>query len=147
MKKYLILWMALAATVTLCAQPSDEIRYLGESCTSIMVGRKASADGSVITSHTCDGRYRTWVAMEPAKDWPEGSMHKVYKGTLHTTRHGSTEGLTLAGEIPQAAHTYAYLNTAYPCMNEKQLAMGESTFSGPDTLVNKDNMFLIEELE
>ncbi|MBR3074943.1 MAG: hypothetical protein IKH11_04200, partial [Bacteroidales bacterium] len=26
-----------------------------------MVGRQASADGSVITSHTCDGRYRTWV--------------------------------------------------------------------------------------
>ena len=23
-------------------------------CTSIMVGRKASADGSVMTSHTCD---------------------------------------------------------------------------------------------
>lgn len=147
MRKFWIMVWAVGMTVTLCAQPSYEIRYPGESCTSIMVGRKASADGSVITSHTCDGRYRTWVAMEPAKDWPEGSMHKVYKGTLHTARHGATEGLTLAGEIPQAAHTYAYLNTAYPCMNEKQLAMGESTFSGPDTLVNKDNMFLIEELE
>ena len=32
-----------------------------ESCTSIMVGKKASADGSVMTSHTCDSNYRTWM--------------------------------------------------------------------------------------
>ena len=31
------------------------------SCTSIMVGKNASADGSVITSHTCDSWYRTWT--------------------------------------------------------------------------------------
>ena len=51
------------------------------------------------------------------------------------------------GEIPQVAHTYAYLNTAYPCLNEKQLAIGETTFGGPDTLVNKAGWFTIEELE
>jgi hypothetical protein len=51
------------------------------------------------------------------------------------------------GEIPQVEHTYAYLNTAYPCLNEKQLAIGETTFSGPDTLVNEKGMFTIEELE
>ena len=28
------------------------------------------------------------------------------------------------------SHTYAYLNTAYPCINEKQLAISESTFGG-----------------
>lgn len=32
-----------------------------ESCTSIMVGRLATVDGSVITSHTCDANYRTWM--------------------------------------------------------------------------------------
>jgi len=37
-----------------------------ESCTSIMVGKKASADGSVMTSHTCDGNYRTWMEIVPA---------------------------------------------------------------------------------
>ena len=51
------------------------------------------------------------------------------------------------GEIPEAAHTYAYLNTAYPCLNEKQLAIGETTFGGPDTLVNATGWFRIEELE
>ena len=137
--------LCLAAVYGLKAQEQEEL--VGANCTSIMVGCKASADGSVITSHTCDSKYRTWVTMEPAADHEEGTMHKVYKGTMHTSRPGSMENVTLAGEIPEAPHTYAYMNTAYPCMNEKQLAMGESTFSGPDTLVNEKGMFLIEELQ
>ena len=112
-----------------------------------MVGKKATTDGSVITSHTCDGRYRTWMAVEPAADHPQGSLVKVYKGTAHTISPNDTTGLRLAGEIPQVAHTFAYLNTAYPCLNEKQLAIGETTFGGPDTLRNSKGMFLIEELE
>ena len=51
------------------------------------------------------------------------------------------------GTIPEARHTYAYLNTAYPALNEKQLAIGETTFGGPDTLVNPKGLFTIEELE
>ena len=125
----------------------QETELVGANCTSIMVGCKATTDGSVITSHTCDSKYRTWVTMEPAADHKPGTMHKVYKGTMHTETPKSMEGLTLAGEIPEAEHTYAYMNTAYPCLYEKQLAIGESTFSGPDTLVNEKGMFLIEELE
>lgn len=128
------------------AYAQDE-RLVGANCTSIMVGCKASVDGSVITSHTCDSKYRTWVTMEPAADHKPGEMHKVYKGTMHTSTPKAMEGVELAGEIPEVAHTYAYMNTAYPCMNEKQLAMGESTFSGPDTLVNEKGMFMIEELQ
>ncbi len=124
-----------------------EENLVGANCTSIMVGCKASDDGSVITSHTCDGKYRTWVTMEPAQDHKAGTMHKVYKGSMHTSSAKGMEGVTLAGEIPEVPHTYAYMNTAYPCLNEKQLAIGESTFSGPDTLVNEKAMFLVEELE
>ena len=132
----------------LCVNAQEwEWNLKGENCTSIMVGCKASADGSVITSHTCDGMYRTWVNWEPAADHKSGAMHAVYKGTMHTATPGDTTGLKLAGQIPEARHTYAYLNTAYPCLNEKQLAMGESTFSGPDVLVNEKGMFLIEELQ
>ena len=127
--------------------PAQAQEFDGQSCTSIMVGRKASADGSVITSHTCDGRYRTWVQMEPAADHEPGTMHPVLRGTMHTAFRGDTTGVRLTGEIPEAAHTYAYLNTAYPCFNEKQLAIGETTFGGPDTLVNTAGWFTIEELE
>ena len=125
----------------------DQEQLVGANCTSIMVGKKASTDGSVITSHTCDGRYRTWMRWEAAADHEKGEMHKVYKGTMHTEDPFDNRKVKLAGEIPQVEHTYAYLNTAYPCLNEKQLAIGETTFSGPDTLVNEDGMFLIEELE
>ena len=144
------------------AQDENE-RLVGANCTSIMVGKKASTDGSVITSHTCDGRYRTWMRWEPAADYkivetPKGKKkkgndaevvetHKVYKGTMHTEDPFDNRGVELAGEIPQVEHTYAYLNTAYPCLNEKQLAIGETTFSGPDTLVNPKGMFMIEELQ
>ena len=142
MKRILFIVTALALCLSLSAQEYD-----GQSCTSIMVGRKASADGSVITSHTCDGRYRTWVQWEPSADHKPGAMHQVLRGTMKTRFREDTVGVKVMGEIPQVAHTYAYLNTAYPCLNEKQLAIGETTFGGPDTLVNQAGWFCIEELE
>ena len=51
------------------------------------------------------------------------------------------------GVIPQVRHTYRYLDTAYPCLNERQLAIGETTISGRDTLQNKKGLFMVEELE
>ncbi|MGX8712756.1 MAG: dipeptidase [bacterium] len=141
MRKILIL-LVLALPVMAVAQVNTK-----ESCTSIMVGKRASTDGSIITSHTCDGRYRTWMTIEPASNYKKGAKHEVLKGTLHTVSPNDTTGIRLAGTLAEAEHTYAYLNTAYPCLNEKQLAIGESTFSGPDTLENPDAMFLIEELE
>ena len=144
--KSLLLSALLLFGLNTMAQDENE-RLVGANCTSIMVGKKASTDGSVITSHTCDGRYRTWMRWEAAADHEKGEMHKVYKGTMHTEDPFDNRKVELAGEIPQVAHTYAYLNTAYPCLNEKQLAIGETTFSGPDTLVNNKGMFMIEELE
>ena len=142
MKRILSISFLILYSLILSAQ-----EFIGDSCTSIMVGRLASTDGSVITSHTCDGRYRTWVQVEPAADHAPGTMHQVLRGTMHTRFRGDTVGVKIMGEIPQAAHTYAYLNTAYPCLNEKQLAIGETTFGGPDTLVNAAGWFTIEELE
>ncbi|MDE5886321.1 MAG: C69 family dipeptidase [Muribaculaceae bacterium] len=112
-----------------------------------MVGKKASADGSVMTSHTCDSWYRTWMQMTDAKDYPRDTVMSIYKGRMHTEYPGSLDGMKETGTIPQAKHTYRFLDTAYPCLNEKQLAMGETTFSGRDTLVNKNGMFMIEELQ
>ena len=141
MKRILTL-LAILLPVAAWAQANPK-----ESCTSIMVGKRASTDGSVITSHTCDGRYRTWMTVEPAADHKKGETVEVKKGTMHTVSPSDTAGLRVAGRIAQVEHTYAYLNTAYPCLNERQLAIGETTFGGPDTLRNPGGMFLIEELE
>ena len=53
-----------------------------------MVGRLASTDGSVMTSHTCDGNYRTWLEIVPRSMYEKGTMHQVYWGTLHTELSG-----------------------------------------------------------
>ena len=118
-----------------------------ESCTSIMVGKEASTDGSVMTSHTCDAYYRTWLQFVPAEENEEGTMHQVKWGTMHTSSTWSNENVEIKGEIPEVENTYAYLNTAYPCLNEKQLAIGETTFGGNKLLKSEKGLFLIEELE
>lgn len=131
------------------AAAEEEARYgaTPEGCTCIMVGRRASTDGSVMTSHTCDGRYRTWLNVEPGKTFEEGETAPVYKGRMKTEFPSDRRGVEKLGEIPQVKETYAILDSAYPCMNEHQLAMGESTFGGRDELKSDDGLFHIEELE
>ena len=145
MKKTLLLAaiLLMASAVTLQGQDMDRMT---ESCTSIMVGRLASSDGSVITSHTCDARYRTWMTMTPARDYDRDTVTAVYRDRFHTASPGDVTGMVQTGTIPQVRHTYRFLDTAYPCLNEKQLAMGETTISGRDTLQNKAGIFMIEEL-
>lgn len=118
-----------------------------QGCTSIMAGRLATTDGSVITAHSCDGNYRTWVKIESGQSYPEGAATKVYHGLLHTETSWDQRGVMEQGEVPQAKKTYAFLNTAYPCMNEKQLAIGETTIGGRRELRNSEGMFYIEELQ
>ena len=117
------------------------------SCTSIMVGKKASTDGSVMTSHSCDGNYRTWLTIEPHRYYEKGAMRKIYWGKLHTETPWDMRRVIEKGEIPQVEETYAYFNVAYPAMNEKQLAIGETTIGGNRDLRNDDGLFLIEELQ
>ena len=134
--------------LTLGAQPDETERAekARMSCTSIMVGRNASADGSVMTSHTCDSWYRTWMRMVPARDYERDTVTAIYEGRMHTQSAQDSTKMYRRGVIPQARHTFRFLDTAYPCLNEKQLAMGETTISGRDTLQNKRGMFMIEEL-
>jgi dipeptidase len=112
-----------------------------------MVGRLASTDGSVMTSHTCDGNYRTWLEIVPSRNHEKDAMHPVYWGTLHTEAAWDMTKVILKGEIPEVPSTYSFLSTAYPCLNEKQLAIGESTIYGRKELINEEGLFLIEELE
>jgi len=131
MKRFALVLALICVFIPVRAQEEFD----GQSCTSIMVGRAATTDGSVITSHTCDGRYRTWMQMAPGGVQPPGPAY-ILRGTLRTG--GLFDGIT---------YSYRYLNTAYPCLNEKQLAFGETTFGGPKELMNDKAMFFIEELQ
>jgi len=117
------------------------------SCTSIMVGKKATTDGSVITSHSCDGNYRTWLNIVPHSKFDAGTTRKVLWGTMHTETSWDLRNIIVKGEIPQVEETYSYFNVCYPALNEKQLAMGETTIGGRRDLYNDDGMFVIEQLQ
>ncbi|MCK9625740.1 MAG: C69 family dipeptidase [Bacteroidales bacterium] len=119
-----------------------------ESCTSIMVGKDASTDGSVMTSHTCDSNYRTYVTIEPRKKFSIGDMESIYTGLLHNEEPWDMRNVVEKGAIPaKEGQTYRFLNVAYPCLNEKQLAIGETTTEGRPELLNNKGLFQIEELE
>lgn len=46
------------------------------ACTTILVGKQASADGSVLVSHSDDGMNDARLVYVPAKDWEPGAMNR-----------------------------------------------------------------------
>lgn len=96
-----------------------------EACTSILVTKGASQDGSTLISYSCDGEFHPRLRMIPAADYVPGSMVEV------------SDWNGLKGKIPQVPHTYKVVGL----MNEHQLAVGETTSGGRKELVNPDAMF------
>lgn len=86
-------------------------------CTSLIVGKKASTDGSVLVTYAADSHtlygelYHT-----PAADHAPGAMRQIKE--WDTGR--------ILGEIPQPAHTYSTVGN----MNEHGLTIAESTWGG-----------------
>ncbi len=117
-----------------------------DSCTSILVGRLASVDGSTMTSHSCDsGTDRTWMTIVPNTKHRPGETAKVYYEPKRAKGPNDPDRLE-TGEIPQVAETYAYLNTAYPIMNEHQLAIGETTIGSRRELMSENGIIDAPEL-
>lgn len=131
-----IITLLVICNISLSQDKSDWVNDIQpDGCTSITLGKKATVDGSVITSHTDDShRTRSWMDIIPAKDYKEGEVTKMYKRVKCDTFAMPTYDHIEIGSIPQVKHTYSFINTAYPCMNEKQLAIGESTFGGREEL-------------
>jgi dipeptidase len=96
-------------------------------CTIIAVGKKASADGSVIISHTDCGPDNR-IRVVHGRSFRKGEMAPVYWGIQDINRPLDDYGEIL-GYIPQVERTYTYFHSAYPHMNEHQLAIAESTTS------------------
>lgn len=136
LKLNIITLTLITLSVSLLAQDkSDWMGCVPEGCTSITVGKLASTDGSVMTSHTDDShRTRSWMNIVPAKDYPQDATTNMYKRSACDTLAMPSYMHEKIGEIPQVKHTYQFVNTAYPCLNEKQLGIGESTFGGREEL-------------
>lgn len=112
-------------------------------CTSVTVGSLASADGSVMTSHSDDSRRtRTNIMVTPAQEHQKETMKMLYKRKAAPDEYGKMPKYEFVptGEIPEVEHTYQYFNSAYPCLNEKQLAIGESTFGGRSELQSENGL-------
>ena len=110
-------WILTAACAALLSGMEDM------ACTGLLVGKKASVDGSVMLSYAADshslyGELYRW----PAADWAPGTMLDIVEWDT---------GKPL-GQIPQVAHTYSVVGN----MNEHQLAITESTFGGRHELVD-----------
>ena len=118
--------------------------YSGDGCTVIIVGKDASVDGSIMTTHTCDCSVCDWTWRHvPAADHKSGSMRKIYHIDQFKTSPPE-EGLKwdvykkndTGVEIPQVPRTYAYHHGMFGYMNEHQLAIGESTIGTRDKMEN-----------
>ncbi|NIM58595.1 MAG: hypothetical protein GTO16_06585 [Candidatus Aminicenantes bacterium] len=106
-----------------------------EGCTVVMVGKDASADRSVITTHTADCGVCDWTWRHvPAADHEPGSTRKIYHISQIKTwppdvgnKWDMSKQDYTGVEIPQVSHTYAYHHGVFGYMNEYQLAIAEST--------------------
>lgn len=119
------------------------------ACTTILAGKAATSDGSVIVSHSDDGLGDGRLIYVPAMDYKPGVLRAVFYSHCalgFMPQWGATESHRIVskdrgpgyntaddpasvalGYIPQVKHTYAYFDTNYGIMNEHQLSIGECT--------------------
>ena len=98
-----------------------------EACTNLIVGKKASADGSVIVTYSADnyGLYGT-LRRFPAAHHPKGTKRRIVDGD---TNH-------YLGEIDEAPETYSVIGN----INEFQVTIGETTFGGRAELTDPEGI-------
>lgn len=93
------------------------------ACSNLIVGKKASVDGSVLVSYNADdyGMFG-YLCHYPAGTHPKGTMRQIYdwdSGVYH-------------GEIEEAPVTYNVIGN----INEFQLSIGETTYGGREEMVD-----------
>ena len=98
--------------------------YMGDNseCTTVAVGKGVSMDGSTIVTYNSDcGGCPFHASIIPEADWEKGDVRAImHRGKVQR-------------EIPQISHTFRYLRSCLPVMNEKGVAVGETTCSIDDS--------------
>lgn len=99
------------------------------ACTNLIVTKGASNDGSVMITYAADSHTRYGgIAFFPAADHKPGDLCEVYH----------YENGKLLGTIPEVPHTYSVVQF----MNEHQVAIGETTWGGLDSLSSQPDAIL-----
>ena len=96
-----------------------------DACTNLIVGKKASTDGSVICTYNCDG-----FGFSGALSYSAPGRHE--EGEMIALRGWGPDAVT--HYLPQAEYTYSVVGL----MNEKQVSIVETTWDGRKELRNKD---------
>ena len=126
----------LIITLSVMAQEKEKPEWedgVPDECTTITVGKLASFDGSVMTSHTDDShRTRSWMDIVPSMYHKDNEFVIMYDREKDDSQKMPAYKHVTVGQIPQVEQTYGFINSAYPCINEKQVAIGETTFGGRD---------------
>lgn len=126
---------------------ADWINGFPDGCTSITAGKSATSDGSVFTSHTDDShRTRSSVEIVQPAEYPRGSTTDMYRRVNDDTKAMPSYAFVKTGEIPQMPNTFGFINSAYPCMNQYQLGIGESTFGGRPELRSEKGLIDCQDL-
>jgi dipeptidase len=112
---------------------------MGFACTTFLITKKATKDGSLLVGHTDDndlGDER--MVYIPAKDHPANAKRPIYVQKTKYPRLVAPRAEAYnvgdvqdkpVGYIDEAAHTYAYFEGNYGIMNEHMLSLGECTNS------------------
>jgi dipeptidase len=98
----------------------------GFACTNLVVGKKASADGSVMCTYNCDG-----FGFASSLSWSAPGRHAP--GEMITIRGFAPMGQA-EHAIPQAEYTYNVIGL----MNERQVSIVETTWDGRRELRNPE---------
>ena len=86
-------------------------------CTSLLVGKDATVDGSVLAAMNSDGGTVGWLDIEPRAKHPPDETIPIYRDWRGQKRN-------IAAQVPEVKETFQYLGTDYlPFMNEHQVAM------------------------
>lgn len=146
--KKLILSIATISVTLILLSISGFTGGLGENgCMDVMVGKDATVDGSVMTSHTVDGWYDSTLNIRviPGEKFPKGAMVDVYWGLVREEMDQPKK----IGEIPQVEQTYTYFHDAYSHANEHQVLIGETTIGQKEelkTFLDENAIMTIEQL-
>lgn len=125
---------SLAEINTVCADSTTPHQFVIGKCTSLLVGKEATVDGSVICTQSQDsGNCGVRLLYQPAFSHNPGVKRTVRLWNVYDRLgiKGSppvNSGPTL--EIPQVENTFSYVEAVFPFMNENQVAVGEATLGG-----------------